>query len=126
MTNAHDDLLSGRSFKDVLGAFITLYGIASLGGLLNSTWLVACVLWCGPLRSTGCGGSPRLVHVVGMQSRRLAAADFIHIIKGVVVVVTAAVRVESFLTRVILGFIALVAMSFIADACCSWKVFNAS
>lgn len=45
VTMAHDDLLSGRGNKAVLRAFICLYAVASLGGLLNSTWGVACVLW---------------------------------------------------------------------------------
>lgn len=45
VTRAHGDLLSGRGNKTVLRAFLGLYAVANLGGLLNSTWAVASVLW---------------------------------------------------------------------------------
>ena len=44
-TYAHADLLSGRNNKTVLRAFLSLYAVAQLGGLLNSTWMVVAVLW---------------------------------------------------------------------------------
>lgn len=47
VTATHNDMLSGRSNKGVLCAFTGLYAISSLGGLLNSTWWVAAVLWVG-------------------------------------------------------------------------------
>ena len=46
LTDAHDDLLSGRDNAKVLRAFLALYGVAKLGARLNSTWLVFTTLWC--------------------------------------------------------------------------------
>ena len=46
LTDAHDDLLSGRDNAKVLRAFLALYGVAKLGARLNSTWRVFTTLWC--------------------------------------------------------------------------------
>ena len=116
VTNAHDDLLSGRSNKDVLGAFIALYGVASLGGLLNSTWLVACVLWCGAFAIPPAAEAHRelITRAVGIAKQEIGGRWISFTSNqrwGSGVVVTAVVFVSSpFWTRVILGFIALVAM----------------
>ena len=116
VTNAHDDLLSGRSNKDVLRAFIALYGVASLGGLLNSTWLVACVLWCGAFAVPPAMEAHRelISRAVGTVKKEIGGRWTTLTSNqrwGSGVVVTAAVFVSSaFWTRVILGFIALVAM----------------
>jgi hypothetical protein len=46
LTDAHDDLLSGRDNKKVLQSFLALYGVKKLGARLNSTWWVFTTLWC--------------------------------------------------------------------------------
>lgn len=46
LTDAHDDLLSGRDNKKTLRAFLASYGVAKLGARLNSTWWVFTTLWC--------------------------------------------------------------------------------
>ena len=89
---------------------------------------VCFVVW-GLRDSTGCGGSPRALPCRGdSKAGDWWPLDFIHEQSkgGSGVVVTAVVFVSSpFWTRVILGFIALVAMGFIVRHMqSSWKVFK--
>ena len=116
VTAAHGDLLSGRGNKQVLRAIICLYAVASLGGLLNSTWAVASVLWCAAFTAPPAVDARR--QTIGAVAQWLAvevggrwSALGSNRRWGAGAAAAAAVFLSSpFWTRVILGFVALVAL----------------
>jgi hypothetical protein len=116
VTHAHGDLLSGRSNGAVLRAFLGLYVIACLGGLLNSTWGVTCVLWAAAFTATPAVDAKRQsiaaatawfsTEVGGRWAARSSNQRW-----GVSAAVLAVVFVASPLfTRLVLVFVTLVAL----------------
>jgi hypothetical protein len=116
LTAANETTLSGRSNRATLVAFTGAYGVSLLGGLLNSAWVTALVLWVGAFTVP-----------IGFETHRAKLAKALDVVDAAAGArwrklesnkrwgVAASVAVTAFVlasawTRVVMAFIACVAM----------------
>lgn len=118
ITDAHDDVLSGRDNLKVLTLFTSLYLIVQLGKYLNSTWWTLFTLWCGAFSVFKFGEwRSEWIGIAKDFLRREILSRFYNQPaerRWAVGVVTAGVSfyVSSFEFRIVLGFASFVALRF--------------